>query len=37
MPTKRCFICGAKEQDSKCTNTDCPRCPKENTSENAGV
>ena len=27
---KRCFICGAKEDNNgNCTNSDCPRYPKD--------
>ena len=25
MATKRCFVCGYKESDGKCTNSDCSR------------
>lgn len=25
MITKRCFICGSKENAGQCTNTACPR------------
>ena len=30
---KRCFICGAKENEGQCTNTSCLRCKKPKNTE----
>lgn len=33
MITKRCFICGAKENAGQCTNPSCPRYGQETSSK----